>query len=79
MKSPEQCSSSAVDAGCSAFMFSETYPSWGCRCCKSMEGLTDHNLWDVYSTKHYSKGKEDSTGGQPDMLPKHSCEGSVQG
>ena len=29
-------------------MFSERYPSWGCRCCDNPEGSQPHSLWSLY-------------------------------
>jgi len=31
------------------FMWSDNYPSWGCRCCKSRGSHPQHNNWDLYS------------------------------
>jgi len=38
-----------MDAGCDMFMHSNVFPSWGCRCCKSISGLKKHTYWNVYS------------------------------
>ena len=35
LASVDYCAVSAAAAGCTKFMFSESYPSWGCRCCSA--------------------------------------------
>ena len=47
-QSAAMCAIAAGKAGCSTFMHSSAYPSWGCRCCADPEGGNDHNLWAVY-------------------------------
>jgi len=39
----EQCASNL-------FMWSSSYPVWGCRCCESTENPKPHNLWNLYLT-----------------------------
>ena len=31
------------------FMFSESYPTWDCKCC--YRKTHEHDLWDMYKTK----------------------------
>jgi len=47
----KKCEAAAMDAGCDTFMHMGHCPRMGCRCCKSLSGLTKHNLWDVYHRK----------------------------
>jgi len=40
------------DLECIHFMFSKSYPGWGCRCCRSEgddSGGKEHPLWDVFT------------------------------
>jgi len=53
--SPESCAAAAsADGACTSneFMFSKSYNSWGCRCCKpqpSGVAYSPNNNWSVYS------------------------------
>ena len=48
LASAHECAQDAGGAGCSTFMISTEYTSWGCRCCTEPDGGVSHNLWDVY-------------------------------
>ena len=47
-QSPAVCAIAAGARGCSSFMHSAAYPSWGCRCCSQADGGQVHSLWSVY-------------------------------
>jgi hypothetical protein len=49
LKTPEGCASVALENGCDNFMFSHTYPVWGCRCCTAENDGPTHKLWNVYT------------------------------
>eukprot|EP00929_Paragymnodinium_shiwhaense_P115924 TRINITY_DN8508_c0_g1_i1.p1 TRINITY_DN8508_c0_g1~~TRINITY_DN8508_c0_g1_i1.p1 ORF type:complete len:586 (+),score=134.28 TRINITY_DN8508_c0_g1_i1:154-1911(+) len=81
MKTPEQCAARvAGDPNCGEqFMFSEKYPSWGCRCCKPRQaaGGQSNPNWKIYRMPEsldplvYAAGKEcgdqgTNFGNQPD-------------
>lgn len=59
--SPEECAKKASESGAKMFMFSNSYPEWGCRECKGVTGK--HDLWDVYKVKG---GGETSEGRKQD-------------
>jgi len=46
---PALCAPAAGAIGCTTFMFSSSYTSWGCRCCSQPDPRKDHSLWDVYT------------------------------
>jgi len=35
------------------FMYSKSYPVWGCRCCTNAEDPITHNLWNLYKTPQH--------------------------
>ena len=51
--SPESCANVAQNNGYDYFMFSKSYPTWGCRGCNTdstkASGGNQHNLWIVYA------------------------------
>ena len=47
--SAELCSLAAGAAGCTTFMFSSAYTSWGCRCCSEPDPPKEHSLWTLYN------------------------------
>ena len=47
--SAELCSLAAGVAGCTTFMFSSAYTSWGCRCCSEPDPPKEHSLWTLYN------------------------------
>ena len=50
LPSPAACATAAGEAGCTSFMHSASYPSWGCRCCSDPDGGSAHGSWDVYAS-----------------------------
>lgn len=48
---PDSCSTAARASGCTTFMYSSRYPSWGCRCCSDPDPGIEHALWNVYNVK----------------------------
>lgn len=53
--SPGECARLVVvEANCGRmFMFSQTFPGWGCRCCMPMTatGEAEHDSWSVYNVE----------------------------
>jgi len=47
----DQCTDLAVRAGCTTFMFSSSYPVWGCRCCDDPSAAAAHALWSLYTVQ----------------------------
>jgi len=47
----DQCTDLAVRAGCTTFMFSSSYPVWGCRCCDDPSAAGAHALWNLYTVQ----------------------------
>merc|ERR1712141_497079 len=50
---PEECASMVEeddDCPSGLFMWSDSYPVWGCRCCTSAKETIQHNLWTLYAT-----------------------------
>merc|ERR1719322_2221668 len=53
--SADKCAVEAATRKCTTFMWSQSYPSWGCRCCTSTARHPDNNPnWNVYSFKNQS-------------------------
>ena len=42
-----ECAVAAIAAQCTMYMFSASYPAWGCRCC--LAKTLDHASWSIYS------------------------------
>jgi len=50
---PEECASMVEeddDCPSGLFMWSDSYPVWGCRCCTNAKETIQHNLWTLYAT-----------------------------
>merc|ERR1711994_512031 len=54
----------AGDAECTQnlFMWSSSYPVWGCRCCESADNPKEHDLWNLYSITTTSGCEDDPFG-----------------
>jgi len=51
--SVEECASMVQDdddCKSGVFMWSESYPVWGCRCCMDGKNIIPHNLWNLHAT-----------------------------
>ena len=49
LKTPEDCAIVANREGYNYYMFSTSYPNWGCRGCTKINGGNKNSNWDVYT------------------------------